>query len=82
MATTTATAQRATSSRGNLVAIIAMFFLFAMISFVTNLAAPMGTIWKNNYEWSGMLGNMMNYRPRPLRISPMIRPSSRALTVQ
>ena len=61
MATTTATAQRATSSRGNLVAIIAMFFLFAMISFVTNLAAPMGTIWKNNYEWSGMLGNMMNF---------------------
>lgn len=61
MATTTATAQRATSSRGNLVAIIAMFFLFAMISFVTNLAAPLGTIWKNNYEWSGMLGNMMNF---------------------
>lgn len=38
-----------------------MFFLFAMISFVTNLAAPLGTIWKNNYEWSGMLGNMMNF---------------------
>ena len=27
--------------------IITMFFLFAMISFVTNLAAPFGTIWKN-----------------------------------
>ena len=38
-----------------------MFFLFAMISFVTNLAAPIGTIWKQNYEWSGMLGNMMNF---------------------
>ncbi|MBD5233298.1 MAG: sugar MFS transporter [Bacteroidales bacterium] len=38
-----------------------MFFLFAMISFVTNLAAPLGTIWKNNYDWSGMLGNMMNF---------------------
>ncbi|MDE6207971.1 MAG: MFS transporter [Muribaculaceae bacterium] len=38
-----------------------MFFLFAMISFVTNLAAPIGTIWKNQYEWSGMLGNMMNF---------------------
>ncbi|MDE6320861.1 MAG: MFS transporter [Muribaculaceae bacterium] len=38
-----------------------MFFLFAMISFVTNLAAPLGTIWKNHYEWSGMLGNMMNF---------------------
>ena len=42
-------------------AIIAMFFLFAMISFVTNLAAPLGTIWKGNYEWSGMLGNLMNF---------------------
>lgn len=42
-------------------AIVAMFFLFAMISFVTNLAAPLGTIWKNNYEWSGMLGNLMNF---------------------
>ena len=44
-----------------MIAIIAMFFLFAMISFVTNLAAPLGTIWKNNYDWSGMLGNMMNF---------------------
>ncbi len=44
-----------------MMAIIAMFLLFAMISFVTNLAAPIGTIWKNNYEWSGMLGNMMNF---------------------
>lgn len=33
---------------GNLIAIITMFFLFAMISFVTNLAAPFGTIWKIN----------------------------------
>ena len=30
---------------GNIVAIITMFFIFAMISFVTNLAAPFGTIW-------------------------------------
>lgn len=49
------------SSNGRVIAIVAMFFLFAMISFVTNLAAPLGTIWKNNYEWSGMLGNMMNF---------------------
>ena len=34
---------------GNIIAIITMFFLFAMISFVTNLAAPFGTIWKNQY---------------------------------
>ncbi|MDE6809313.1 MAG: MFS transporter [Muribaculaceae bacterium] len=38
-----------------------MFFLFAMIAFVTNLAAPFGTIWKNQYDWSGMVGNMMNF---------------------
>lgn len=45
----------------NIVAIIAMFFLFAMISFVTNLAAPLGTIWGNNYSWAGMMGNFMNF---------------------
>lgn len=32
----------------NVIAIITMFFLFAMISFVTNLAAPFGTIWKTS----------------------------------
>lgn len=51
----------APAQKGNVVAIITMIFLFAMISFVTNLAAPLGTIWKNSYDWSGMLGNMMNF---------------------
>ena len=46
---------------GTQIAAIAMFFLFAMIAFVTNLAAPFGTIWKNQYDWSGMVGNMMNF---------------------
>lgn len=46
---------------GNLIAIITMFFLFAMISFVTNLAAPFGTIWKNQYISAGMMGNLMNF---------------------
>lgn len=59
--TNTAQAGAPAAQKGNIVAIVAMFFLFAMISFVTNLAAPLGTIWKNNYEWSGMLGNMMNF---------------------
>ena len=45
----------------NIMAIVVMFFFFAMISFVTNLAAPLGTIWKNHYEWAGMMGNMMNF---------------------
>ena len=48
----------------NIVAIITMFFLFAMIAFVTNLAAPIGTIWGFKFEGNsflGMLGNMMNF---------------------
>lgn len=49
------------SKNKNLPAIIVMFFMFAMISFVTNMAAPFGNIWKIQYEWSGMLGNMMNF---------------------
>ncbi len=45
----------------NLVAIVTMCFIFAMISFVTNMAAPFGTIWGNKYEWSKMAGNLMNF---------------------
>ena len=50
-----------TKNNGTTIAIIAMMFLFAMISFVTNMAAPFGTIWKTHYEWAGMMGNMMNF---------------------
>ena len=56
--------QAKAKSNGNLIAIIAMFFLFAMISFVTNLAAPVGTIWGYKFEGNsmlGMMGNMMNF---------------------
>ena len=56
--------QAKTSSNGRLIAIIAMFFLFAMISFVTNLAAPIGTIWGYKFAGNsvlGMMGNMMNF---------------------
>ncbi len=45
----------------NMVAIITMCFIFAMISFVTNMAAPFGQIWGNQYEWSRMAGNLMNF---------------------
>lgn len=45
----------------NLIAIITMCFIFAMISFVTNMAAPFGNIWGNTYSWAGMMGNMMNF---------------------
>ena len=50
-----------TKKKGALVAIITMMFLFAMIAFVTNMAAPFGTIWKEHYDWAGMMGNMMNF---------------------
>jgi len=49
---------------GNIVAIIMMIFLFGMIAFVTNLAAPMGVVLKNQFGVSnamGMLGNMANF---------------------
>ena len=52
------------SQGGKTIAIIAMFFMFAMIAFVTNLAAPIGTIWGYQFEGNsflGMLGNMMNF---------------------
>lgn len=50
--------------KGKTIAIIAMMFMFAMIAFVTNLAAPIGTIWGYQFQGSsflGMLGNMMNF---------------------
>lgn len=49
------------NKNGNMIAIVTMCFIFAMISFVTNMAAPFGTIWGYTYEWSGMMGNMMNF---------------------
>ena len=51
---------------GSLIAIITMFFLYAMIAFVTNLGAPIGVIWKNQPEIGGsnvlgIMGNFMNF---------------------
>ncbi|MDR2382907.1 MAG: MFS transporter, partial [Prevotellaceae bacterium] len=49
---------------GSIVAIIMMMLLFGMISFVTNLAAPMGVVLKYQFGVSnslGMLGNFMNF---------------------
>jgi FHS family L-fucose permease-like MFS transporter len=56
----------ATKQNGSIIAIITMMFLYAMISFVTNLAAPIGVIWKNTFTGDsantvGMLGNAMNF---------------------
>ncbi|MBM6992198.1 MAG: MFS transporter [Prevotella sp.] len=54
------------NQKGRAIAIVAMIFLFGMIAFVTNLAAPIGVIWKNQPALQGsntlgMLGNMMNF---------------------
>ncbi len=58
----TVKAQGAPAAKGgNMVAIITMFFIFAMISFVTNMAAPFGNIWGFRYDWAGMAGNLMNF---------------------
>ena len=49
---------------GNIVAIIVMIFLFGMISFVTNLASPMGDILKFQFKipnWMGTLGVFANF---------------------
>ena len=50
-----------------IITIIAMIFLYAMISFVTNLAAPVGKIWGDSFtdpvlaERMGVLGNLFNF---------------------
>ena len=51
---------------GSIIAIVTMMFLYAMISFVTNLGAPIGVIWKNQPEIGGsnvlgIMGNFMNF---------------------
>ncbi len=53
-------------TNGRVIAIVTMFFLYAMISFVTNLGAPIGVIWKNQPEIGGsnvlgIMGNFMNF---------------------
>ena len=50
-----------------IITIIAMMFLYAMIAFVTNLAAPVGKIWGASFddpaqaERMVMLGNLFNF---------------------
>ena len=53
-------------TNGSIIAIVTMMFLYAMISFVTNLGAPIGVIWKNQPEIGGsnvlgIMGNFMNF---------------------
>ncbi|MBQ6073966.1 MAG: MFS transporter [Bacteroidales bacterium] len=55
-----------TKQKSSFVPVLVMIFLFGMISFVTNLAAPIGNIWKMQPQIAGsnalgMMGNMMNF---------------------
>ena len=51
---------------GSIIAIVTMFFLYAMISFVTNLGAPIGVIRQMRLDIGGsnvlcIIGNFMNF---------------------
>ena len=53
-----------TQKKSNALAIIVMILLFGMISFVTNLASPMGDVLKNQFDvanWMGTLGVFANF---------------------
>ena len=53
-----------TKKQSNVLAIIVMILLFGMISFVTNLASPMGDVLKNQFDvanWMGTLGVFANF---------------------
>ena len=52
------------TKKSNVLAIIVMILLFGMISFVTNLASPMGDVLKNQFDvanWMGTLGVFANF---------------------
>ena len=48
-------------NNSNIIAIITMCFIFAMISFVTNMGAPFGNIWGYSYPFAKAWGNLMNF---------------------
>lgn len=53
-----------TNTTNKTLPIVMMILLFGMISFVTNLAAPMGIVLKEQFgasNFQGMLGNAMNF---------------------
>ncbi len=53
-----------TKQSNNILPIVMMILLFGMISFVTNLASPMGDVLKNQFtvpNWMGTLGVLANF---------------------
>ena len=56
--------KKTTNKQNYTIPIIVMILLFGMISFVTNLASPMGDILKNQFNipnWQGTLGVFANF---------------------
>ena len=56
--------EKTTNKQNYTIPIIVMILLFGMISFVTNLASPMGDILKNQFKipnWQGTLGVFANF---------------------
>ena len=53
--------ENSTKKQGNIIAIMAMVFLFAMIAFVTNLCSPMAVILKNFFKVPESLAQVGNY---------------------
>ena len=56
--------EKTTNKQNYTIPIIVMILLFGMISFVTNLASPMGDILKNQFNipnWQGTLGVFANF---------------------
>ena len=57
-------AEKVENKQNYTIPIIVMFLLFGMISFVTNLASPMGDILKHQFHipnWQGTLGVFANF---------------------
>lgn len=52
---------KSNENESKIVAIITMCFIFAMISFVTNMGAPFGNIWGYSYPFAKAWGNLMNF---------------------
>ena len=50
-----------TKNNSKIIAIVTMCFIFAMISFVTNMGAPFGNIWGYEYPFAKAWGNLMNF---------------------
>ena len=53
--------EKTEKKQGNIIAILAMIFLFAMIAFVTNLCSPMAVILKNSFTVPESLAQVGNY---------------------